>query len=100
MRNTRKWLVLLLTVVMLVNTLGITAMAAEDESPIALALVTGSGSKTQVQILATEAQTVADGKLVLTYDEALTWLSAEPGDAWVRVSTSPGPTTPMQARSS
>ena len=82
MRNTRKWLVLLLTVVMLVNTLGITAMAAEDESPIALALVTGSGSKTQVQILATEAQTVADGKLVLTYDEALTWLSAEPGDAW------------------
>ena len=77
MRNTRKWLVLLLTVVMLVNTLGITAMAAEDESPIALALVTGSGSKTQVQILATEAQTVADGKLVLTYDEALTWLSAE-----------------------
>ncbi|MBQ4550339.1 MAG: S-layer homology domain-containing protein [Oscillospiraceae bacterium] len=83
MRNTRKWLVLLLTVVMLVNTLGITAMAAEDESPIALAVAAGSGSVTQVQVLATEAQTVADGKLVLTYDaEALTWLSAEPGAAW------------------
>ena len=83
MRNTRKWLVLLLIVVMLVNTLGITAMAAEDESPIALAVAAGSGSVTQVQILATEAQTVADGKLVLTYDaEALTWLSAEPGAAW------------------
>ena len=83
MRNTKKWLVLLLTVVMLVNTLGITAMAAEDESPIALAVAAGSGSVTQVQVLATEAQTVADGKLVLTYDaEALTWLSAEPGAAW------------------
>lgn len=83
MRNTRKWLVLLLTVVMLVNTLGVTAMAAEDESPIALSVATWSGSTIQVQILATEAQTVADGKLVLTYDaEALTWLSAEPGAAW------------------
>ena len=83
MRNTRKWLVLLLTVVMLVNTLGITAMAAEDESPIALSVAAWSGSTIQVQILATEAQTVADGKLVLTYDaEALTWLSAEPGAAW------------------
>ena len=85
MRNTKKWLVLLLTVVMLVNTLGVTAMAVENESPIALALVheAGSGSTTKVQILATAAQTVADGKLVLTYDaEALSWLSAEPGAAW------------------
>ena len=83
MRNTRKWLVLLLTVVMLVNTLGITAMAAEDESPIALSIAAWSGSEVQVQILATEAQTVADGKLVLTYDpDALSWLDAEPGAAW------------------
>ena len=83
MRNTKKWLVLLLTVVMLVNTLGITAMAAEDESPITLSVAARSGSTIQVQILATEAQTVADGKLVLTYDaEALSWLSAEPGAAW------------------
>ena len=85
MRNTKKWLVLLLTVVMLVNTLGVTAMATENESPIALALATeaGSGTTTQVQILATKAQTVADGKLVLTYDaEALAYIDAEPGAAW------------------
>ena len=85
MRNTRKWLVLLLTVVMLVNTLGVTAMAAGNESPIALALSpeAASGSEIQVQILATKAQTVADGKLVVTYDaEALSWLEAAPGDAW------------------
>ena len=83
MRNTRKWLVFLLTVVMLVNTLGITAMATEHESPIALSVAAWSGSTVQVQILATEAQTVADGKLVLTYDaEALAWLDAEPGAAW------------------
>lgn len=83
MRNTRKWLVLLLTIVMLVNTLGVTAMAAENESPIALALGPVSGSTVQVQILATEAQTVADGKLVVTFDpEAMAWLDTAPGDAW------------------
>ena len=83
MRNTRKWLVLLLAFVMLVSNLSIPAAAVETESPIELALAAGSGSETQVQILAAEAQTVADGKLVLTYDaEVLTWLSAEPGDAW------------------
>ena len=83
MRNTRKWLVLLLAFAMLVSNLSIPAAAVETESPIELALAAGSGSETQVQILSAEAQTVADGKLVLTYDaEALTWLSAEPGDAW------------------
>ena len=85
MRNTRKWLVLLLTVVMLVNTLGIHAMATENESPIALAVTNtaGSGTTVQVQILATEAQTVADGKLVMTYDAgALTLTKAEVGEAW------------------
>ena len=37
----------------------------------------------QVDILATEAQTVADGKLVLTYDPAvLTFVDAAHGNAW------------------
>ena len=84
MRNTRKWLVLLLTVVMLVNTLGVTAMAAGNESPIALQAVPAAGSDSQqVRILATQAQTVADGKLVVTYDaDALTYTGTETGDAW------------------
>ena len=85
MRNTRKWLVLLLTVVMLVSNLNIAAMAAENESPIALAAssVAGSGNEIQVQILATKAQTVADGKLVVTFDaEKLTYTGAETGAAW------------------
>ena len=85
MRNTRKWLVLLLAVVMLVSNLNITAMAAENESPIALAAssVAGSGNEIQVQILATKAQTVADGKLVVTFDAGkLTYTGAETGAAW------------------
>ena len=85
MRNTKKWLVLLLCVMMLVNTLGITAMAAEDESPIGLSVspAVGSGSSLKVQILASEAQTVADGKLVLNYDaEKLTFIDAAADAAW------------------
>ena len=85
MRNTRKWLVLLLTVVMLVSNLSIAAMADENESPIALAAsaVAGSGNEIQVQILATKAQTVADGKLVVTFDAGkLTYTGAETGAAW------------------
>lgn len=82
MRNTKKWLVFLLCAVLLVSNLSITAAAAENESPIALRSV-ASGSAVQVQILATEAQTVADGKLVLTFDaEKLDCLKAEPGAAW------------------
>ena len=85
MRNTKKWLVLLLCVMMLVNTLGITAMATGNESPIGLYVspAAGSGSSLKVQILASEAQTVADGKLVLTYDaEKLTFIDAVADDAW------------------
>lgn len=84
MRNTRKWLVLLLTVVMLVNTLGIGAMAVETESPLALQVVPAAEpGQVQVQVAATQAQTVADGKLVFTYDaEKLTYIGAETGAAW------------------
>lgn len=85
MRNTRKWLVLLLTLAMLMNTVGFTAMAAENESPIALTVSPAAepGSNLQVQVLATQTQTVADGMLVLTYDAAkLTYAGTEIGAAW------------------
>ena len=85
MRNTRKWLVLLLAVAMLVSNLSITAMATENESPIALRVsyAAAPGSAMQVEILATQAQTVADGKLVVTYDaDALTYTGTETGAAW------------------
>lgn len=82
MRNTRKWLVFLLCAMLLVNTLSISAMAVENESPIALNSA-ASGSTVQVQVLATETQTVADGKLVLTYDaDKLTYVDTEIGAAW------------------
>lgn len=85
MRNTRKWLVLLLTLAMLMNTVGFTAMAAQNESPIALTVSPAAepGSNLQVQVVATEDRTVADGKLVVTYDAAkLTYAGAEIGAAW------------------
>lgn len=84
MRNTNKWLALVLCVLMLVNTLGITAVATENESPIALRVANAAESGTvQVQILATQAQTVSHGKLVLTFDAGkLAWIDAEPGAAW------------------
>ena len=83
MRNTRKWLVLLLTVVMLVNTLGVTAMAVETESPLALQVSPAAEpGHVQVRVMATQAQTVADGKLVFTYDaEKLTYIGSEIGAA-------------------
>ena len=94
MRNTRKRLVLLLAVVMLLNALGITAAAIENESPIALQAA-ASGSTVQVQILATTTQTVADGKLVVTFDAGkLTYPGPNAGDAWgtdqVTLSVNPG----------
>ena len=82
MRNTRKWLVFLLTVAMLVSTLGVSASAVETESPIALSVPAEvvEGAPIQVKILASEAQTIADGKLVLTYDaEKLTYVDTK---AW------------------
>lgn len=84
MRNTQKWLVLLLTVVMLVNVLGVSAMAAENEAPLALEFHSAAeGGMLQVDILATESQIVADGKLVVTYDSAaLTYEGTEVGTAW------------------
>ena len=82
MRNTKKWLVLLLTVVMLVTTLSVPALAVENESPIELSVPAAAetGTIMQVKITASEAQAIADGKLVLTYDSAkLTYVGTE---AW------------------
>ena len=83
MRNTKKWFVLLLTVVMLVNVLGISAMAAGNEAPIELYVSPAADGTVQANILVTETQTVADGRLVVTYDPAvLTYVGTEAGDAW------------------
>ena len=83
MRNTKKWLVLLLTVMMLVNMMGVSAMAVENESPLGMTVSPASEGTVQVSILAVKSQIVADGKLVVTYDPAaLTYVGTEPGDAW------------------
>ena len=74
MRNTKKWLVFLLCAVMLVSNLGITAMATENPAPLELEFFAGDDrGSLVVDILATESQIVADGRLVVTYDpEAVT----------------------------
>ena len=85
MRNNQKWLVLLLALVLLVGTLPAGASAAENESPLALYVSPAAvmGSELQVQITAAETQTVADGKLVVTYDAAaLTYTGTTVGAAW------------------
>ena len=83
MRNTQKWLVFLLCAVMLVSNLSITAAAAESAAPLDLQVVPAGDGMARVDILATEEQIVADGKLVLTYDpEVLTYAGTESGSAW------------------
>ena len=90
MRNTKKWLVLLLAVVMLVSNLGVTAMATENESPIGLYVSPAADGTIQVLISATEAQTVADGKLVVTYDaEKLTYVDTAAWSDQVTLSVNP-----------
>ena len=86
MRNMKKWLVLLMTVAMLVNVLGVTAMATEDEpAPIALWGTFAEGGMLHIDVVALESQTIADGKLVLNYDPAvLTYVGAETGSAWTK----------------
>ena len=85
MRNTKKWLVLLLTVVMLVSNLSVTAMATGTESPIGVYVspAADDASKVEFNITAAEANAVADGRLVVTYDPAvLTYVDTRPGAAW------------------
>ena len=83
MRNTKKWLVLLLAVVMLVSNLSIAATATENWAPLELETRPSEGGILQVDILATEGSIVADGKLVLTYDPAvLTYVDTEISSAW------------------
>ena len=85
MRNTKKWLVLLLTIVMLVGTMATPAMAEESWASLELNVTpAGEGGILQADILTWEGQNIADGKLVLTYDPAvLTYVGTEPGSAWV-----------------
>ena len=70
MKTTKTWLVLLLVLAMFVGTLSVPAAATQNESPLALSVpeTTVQGAFVPVQIVATEEQTIADGKLVLTYD--------------------------------
>ena len=83
MRNTNKWLVLLLALVMLVSNLGVTAMAAENESPLGMYVSPAPEGAVTANILTNKAQVVADGKLVVTYDPAvLTYVGTELGSAW------------------
>ena len=84
MRNTKKWLVFLLCAVMLVSNLGITAMATENPAPLELDFFPGDDRGSLiVDILATESQIVADGKLVVTYDpDAVTYEGTEISTAW------------------
>ena len=85
MRNTNKWLVLLLALVMLVSNLGVTAMAAENESPLGMYVSPASEGAVTANILTGKAQVVADGKLVVTYDPAvLTYVGTELGSAWTK----------------
>ena len=88
MRNNCKRLALLLCMVMLLSCLSVPAFAAQDESPVRLYAAPAAEPDTDivVQIIASEAQTVADGKLVVTYDAAhLTYVGAEIGAAWSSV---------------
>ena len=92
MRNTKKWLVILLAVVMLVSNLSVTAMATENKSPIALDVPVAAeeGSPMQVRIMASEAQTVSDGKLVVTYDSAkMTYVGTKAWSDEVTLSVNP-----------
>ena len=70
MRNNKKWLVFLLCAIVLLNTVSIRAAAVENESPLAISVPeqVAQGAFVEVQIQATEGQTIADGKLILTYD--------------------------------
>ena len=80
MRNTKKWLVLLLALVMLVSNLSMTAAAAESPLTLSVPESAAPGSLIKVSIQAAEAQTIADGKLVVTYDsEKLAYVNTK---AW------------------
>lgn len=84
MKRIKRWLVLALAAVMV---LGCTlpAYAAEDKSPVCLNApeTVPVDSTVEVAVQAVEADTVADGKLVISYDaEKLTYVDAQVGSAW------------------
>ena len=92
MRNIKNRLALLLAVVMLVSAMSIPVAATGNESPLVISAPakTVEGAFVQVQILATEAQTIADGKLVVTYDaEKLDYLYTKAWSDQVTLSVNP-----------
>ena len=83
MKNTQKWLVLLLAAVLLLNAVSVTAVATENESPLALYVSPAVEGTITASILSAETQAVADGRLVVTYDPSvLTYVGTEAGAAW------------------
>ena len=92
MKTTKTWLVLLMVLAMFASTLSVPASAVQNESPLALAVpeTTVQGAFVPVQIVATEDQTIADGKLVLTYDaESLDYLYTNAWSDQVTLSVNP-----------
>lgn len=86
MRNNRKLLVFLVAALLLVNCFSISAAAAGNESPVSLYVspVVTLDAPIQIQVVTDEAQTVADGKLVVTYDpDMLTYVDTAAGAAWM-----------------
>ena len=85
MRNIKRWLAFALCALMLCNCFGTRALAAENESPVTVYApqAAPADGEVTVQLAAAEADTVADGKLALTYDPAmLTYVGTETGSAW------------------
>ena len=84
MKRIKRWLVLALTAVMVLGCT-VPAFAAEGESPVRLSVpeTVPADSTVAVALQAAEADTVADGKLVISYDaEKLTYVDVQVGTAW------------------
>lgn len=84
MKRIKRWLVLALAAVMVLGCIT-PAFAAEGESPVCLRMpkTVPTDSTVKVELLAAVADTVADGKLVISYDaEKLIYVDAQAGEAW------------------
>ncbi len=83
MNRSKKWSALLLTVLMLINCISITAFAAGSK-PVLLSAPQNAMSGADVRVNVESSSTsVADGKLVITYDASkLSFVGLTAGTAW------------------
>ena len=84
MKQIKRWLVLALAAVMVLGCT-VPALAAESKSPVCLNApkTVPVDSTVEVAVQAADADMVADGKLVISYDaEKLTYVDAQVGTAW------------------